>query len=48
MYLNKMHVDPSGSATVYPEPSGKNDLYRFVDLSVWPPVVTVYAKKEGG
>lgn len=35
MYLNKMHVDPSGSATVYPEPSGKNDLYRFVDLSVW-------------
>ena len=44
MYLNAMHVDPSGSATTYTEPSGNTTF--TVSLTDQPgPVVAVHAKK---
>jgi hypothetical protein len=45
MYLNKIHVDPSGSATVYHDPSA-NTTFTISVASSRGPIVTVHAKKN--
>ncbi len=45
MYLNKIHVNPTGSATTYKDPSA-NTTFTVSLASARGPVVTVHAKKN--